>query len=385
MMTSKERWLAALQFQPVDRLPFWPKLDMAYPQAQYPPFCKMEINQIHEWIGSDQLIGMPNCIKEVRKTTSLQTKQKFRLVGEKKINPFSSVNCYNSVKNGDVQIFIFGTRYGSAKLIKKFDFNSQSWHPIEFPIKNLDDIKIMTEWFSDCSIELDEKQLEETRRNLKMIGSQFVTSTSIGESPLMLWVEWLAGMPRAHFLLNDYKNEVEGLFEAIHRNLLKKTEIVCEYHPCDLLFFTENTSTTLISPAQYRQYCFRHIQDYGLTVKNADRLLVLHMCGKLKALLPDLSRLPVAAFEAFTSPPVGDTSLLDGRTTCPDKCLIGGTNAMLWKRDAKDIIGKIREDLDVLPHHRGLVITSAGVMPPLCKPETIKAVFEWLKNYKVKI
>jgi len=32
----------------------------------------------------------------------------------------------------------------------------------------------------------------------------------------------------------------------------------------------------------------------------------------------------VAAFEAFTSPTLGNTTLLDGRTACPDKCLIGG-------------------------------------------------------------
>jgi hypothetical protein len=29
------------------------------------------------------------------------------------------------------------------------------------------------------------------------------------------------------------------------------------------------------------------------------------------------------------------------------------------------------------------VVTSAGVMPPLCKPETIKEVAELVKNYPV--
>jgi uroporphyrinogen-III decarboxylase len=113
--------------------------------------------------------------------------------------------------------------------------------------------------------------------------------------------------------------------------------------------------------------------------------MVLHVCGHLKALLPDLARIPVRAFEAFTSPTVGNTSLLDGRLGCPNTCLIGGTNAALWMEPADAIIAQIRKDLDVLPHHRGIVVTSAGVMPPACKPETIKKVGDWVKAYPVRM
>jgi hypothetical protein len=116
-----------------------------------------------------------------------------------------------------------------------------------------------------------------------------------------------------------------------------------------------------------------------------NRCLVLHMCGYLKALLPQLSLLPVRVFEAFTSPPIGNTNLAIGRNVCPDKCLIGGTNADLWTKNSTEIIQQIKHDLDMLPHHRGLVITSAGVMPPVCKPETIKEVCSWLKTYKIKV
>jgi len=109
------------------------------------------------------------------------------------------------------------------------------------------------------------------------------------------------------------------------------------------------------------------------------------MCGHLKAILPDLAHIPAQAFEAFTSPTIGDTTLLDGRNACPDTCLIGGTNAMLWTRTADEIIAEIEKDLDELPHHRGIVVTSAGVMPPVCTPQTIKQVCEWVKKYPARM
>ena len=361
-MTPRERWLAALRMEPVDRLPFWPKLDAAYPRAQRQPFRHMELEAIHDWIGSDKHVGVSGCTKEIRRRTSAET----------------------SLVDG-MQRTLFKTPFGVTETVKKFDTESQSWHPITFPVKRREDIGIMTEFFRDCAIELDREGLEKARARVKEIGSEAVTTNGIGESPLMYWVEWLAGVENAHYLLHDHRAEVEELFAEMHRVLLRKMEIACENSPCDLLYLGENTSTTLISPSQYHTYCYKHIGEYAQVAKDEGRLLVLHMCGHLKALLPDLARLPVAAFEAFTSPPVGNTTLLDGRAACPDKCLIGGTNAVLWTRRAGEIIAALAQALDGLPHHRGIVVTSAGVMPPLCRPETIKAACEWVKGYEARM
>ena len=88
---------------------------------------------------------------------------------------------------------------------------------------------------------------------------------------------------------------------------------------------------------------------------------------------------------AGSAPTLGDTTLLDGRTHCPDVCLIGGTNAMLWTRPAREICAGIEASLDELPHHRGIVVTSAGVMPPRCRPETIRDVCARVKRYPIRI
>jgi len=201
----------------------------------------------------------------------------------------------------------------------------------------------------------------------------------------MHWVEFLAGIEMAHLLLADHRAAVEELFQAMHRVLLRTAEILAEHSPVDLLYMTENTSTTLISPAQYRRYCYPHVQAYGEIAWSHGRLLALHMCGHLKLLLPDLATLHAQAFEAFTTPTLGNATFLDGRTACPDKCLIGGTNAMLWTRPAAEIIAQIERDLDALPHHRGIAVTSAGVMPPPCEPETIRQVCDWVTTYPARM
>ncbi|MFW5830398.1 MAG: uroporphyrinogen decarboxylase family protein, partial [Planctomycetota bacterium] len=205
-----------------------------------------------------------------------------------------------------------------------------------------------------------------------------------GESPLMEWVEHTAGVEQAHYLLADEPELLDGLFAEQHRVLRDKVELLAASGLYDLIYLIENTSTTLISVEQYRQYCFQHIGDYAAVANAHDARLMLHMCGHLKALLPLLSQLPVCGFEAFTSPTVGNTRLLDGRSACPDKCLIGGTNAALWMRPAQTIIDTIYADLDALPHHRGIVMSSAGVLPQNCPPSTVKAVSDAIRAYPLR-
>jgi hypothetical protein len=362
-MTPRARWVAALKCQPVDRLPFWPKVfDASYMQAQVAPFNTMTIAQIQQWVGSDDHIQFPPPIRQVHRRTQVV-----------------------SESNGNRRRTVFTTPHGSTEFVEQFDPVTCSWHPTRFPIQTLSDVELMIEVYADCVPELDGQILQDVTDAVRRIGESASTWSPIGESPLMYWLEYEAGIDRGHYLLVDHRESVEQLFAARHRVLCRKTEIMADKCPTDFLYFVENTSTTLISPKQFRQYCLQHLTDYARIACQSNRLMVLHMCGHLKALLSDLATIAVTAFEAFTSPPVGNTTFLDGRVKCPDKGLAGGTNATLWLESPQTIIEQLKHDLDVLPHHRGIVVTSGGLLPPPCSPETLKTVCEWVKRYPVRV
>lgn len=359
-MTPRERWMAAIAMKPVDRLPFWPKLDGAYSRVQAGQFKDMDSQALQAWIGADMHCWIPTCAKEVRKTTSIET-----------------------INKDGVSRIIYHTPYGDMESVRHFDIASQSWHPMQFPVRTREDIKGMIAIYRDTTIEFNPEAAAKALAEKQRLGERASTNNGIGESPLMEWIEWIAGVEQAQFLLADHPAEVEELFDAMHQVLLQRAALLACQSQADVLYLIENTSTTLISPEQYRKYCLGHITAYGNITRAAGKPLVLHMCGHLKAILPDLAKVPAEAFEAFTSPTVGNTTLLDGRTHCPDKCLIGGTNASLWLRPVDQIIARIKQDLDALPHHRGVVVTSAGIMPPACTPQTIKTVCDWVKNYSL--
>jgi hypothetical protein len=362
MMQARELWQATITNSEVDRLLFWPKLGGVYPHWQDEPFNQMSVRDIYSWIGSDTHYSVPGCVSEKHRRCGLQIR-----------------------KLNDSRHITYHTPVGDLTAVEQLDRASGSMHPIKFPVTNLTELKIMIAWYEDISVDLNPSALEEARAAQEMGGTSGMTMSSMGTTPLMHFVQRLAGVDVAQYLLIDHPDEVHELFSVMAKLLYRKCEISAEHNPADLLYLTENTSTTLISPKQFEEYCYPHIKAIGEMMKAADRHLVLHMCGHIKALLPALSELPVTGFEAFTSPPVGNTTLFDGRQACPNVCLIGGSNAALWTKPSDTIIAELKKDLDMLPHHRGLVISSAGVMPPSCKPETIKEVCSWLKSYPLRM
>ncbi|MFW5857706.1 MAG: uroporphyrinogen decarboxylase family protein [Planctomycetota bacterium] len=360
-MTSRERWLAALDFQEVDRLPVWPKFAGAYTQHQAEPFRSMELRAVFDYVGADLHHHVPGCRTETRTKTSEEVQQ-----------------------SDTDRVTLFHTPHGTLRRRDLWDAPTGSWHPVEFPVKTGEDIDLMRAYYEDLTIEPDPAAAEQAAEQVRAFDETGVVATGMGESPLMHWVEWLAGVENAHYLLLDEQDRVEALFDAIQRVERRRTEVTTALAPADIFYMVENTSTTLISPEQYRTYCAEHIREVGEVARANGKRMILHMCGTLKDLLPQLSALPVCGFEAFTSPPVGNTTFVDGRAGCPDKCLIGGTNATLWTHPADAIIAEADAHLGALPHHRGLVYTSAGQMPPLARPDTIKAVFDWVKAYPLR-
>lgn len=361
-MTPRQRWLAAIRMQPVDRLLFWPKINASYAGAQAAPFNTMSGAELHAYVGSDRHDWASHVSACNRKST-----------------------CVETTTEGDLRTTVYESPSGRTEQVYRYDDPSKSWHPMVFPATDMQSVRVLTECFADTAYELDGDALANAQKHIENIGEEASTHTGLGESPLMFWVEHLAGIENAHYMLTDHPGEVEALFDSVHGDVLRRAEVECRHNPADIFYMVENTSTTLISPDQYGRYCFKHISDYAAVARKNDRPMILHMCGHLLDLLPQLCELDVAGFEAFTSPTVGNTRLADGRAACPDKCLIGGTNAALWLRPAAQIIDTIRRDLDALPHHRGIVVTSAGVMPPACNPDTIREVGEFVRSYPARM
>ena len=161
-MSSKERWLATVQMKPVDRLPFWPKLDAAYPRAQQGTFRGADLGELHDWIGSDKHSWIRPVFREVRSRTSLEVSTQ-----------------------GNLRRTAYRTPHGETELITRFDEASQAWHPVHFPVRYREDLQVMTAFYEDTVVELDPEALAHVQARRAELGEGGLLCSSVGKSPLM--------------------------------------------------------------------------------------------------------------------------------------------------------------------------------------------------------
>ena len=209
---------------------------------------------------------------------------------------------------------------------------------------------------------------------------QGITLTGMGISPLMNLIQHLLGPENTYYFMADYPDEMDELIGAMHEDRFRFLRALVGGTPFGHICSVENTSTTLLSPGVFERYCWRHLLDYGRLIAEAGKTHVLHQCGKLHALLPKIEELPASAIEAYSSPPVGDTTLADRVERAPTTAIIGGSNATTWLLPVDEICESIEQPLVEAGTVAGVVLTSAGVMPPACSIETIRQVRERMKG-----
>ena len=119
---------------------------------------------------------------------------------------------------------------------------------------------------------------------------------------------------------------MERLLDVMHARRMQEYEIVARRSPAPAIMLVENTSTTLISPGLYRRYSLPQVRGFTDTMHRHGKKAVLHMCGLLKNLCPELAETGMDAVNALTPPPVGDLPFDQALDSLgEDLVILGGT------------------------------------------------------------
>ncbi len=350
-MTRKERFEAGLRQEDVDRVPFWVKIFGPSYRDFHPRYQGLSDLELADLLDLDHMAGGGSHVVPIN--NRVEDKQE---------------------RHNGLLVREYRTPDGTLTSTDRFDEGSHSWHPSQFPIKTREDLRAARHLFAGARYEARDDLLANCRARLEAVGDRGITMVGMGISPLMNLIEHFIGPDKTYYFLHDYPDEMEELITLMHEDRVRYLWALLPDCPFDYVVSVENTSTTLLSPAVFERYCWRHLNDYGRLVVEHGKHHVLHMCGHLKALLPRINELPALTIEAYTAPPVGNTTVRDRLDLCPSVSIIGGTSATLWLKPVAEICRAIEESLAEAGTLRGLALTSAGEMPRLVPIEKIQQV-----------
>ena len=283
-MTGRERLTALLRGEPIDRLSWTVLVDDctlgAFPDRlrgmtgiEFSRYLGCDIVQLEGW-------GTPHqCV-----SPSLEWGDGVTVAGR---------------ADGAQYIQSIGCAGGTLESV------SQRGHPRKFLVDTLADLRVYRSlWEGARYVAHDDRPAFAAIDSL--VGDDGIVTRFLAPSTIPRLLENDLGMQAFYYLLHDHPQEMAELIALMHEKELEAFRIAAA-GPGDVMILCENTSTTYISPDIYRRFNGPHVRDFVDIVHAAGKTAIIHMCGHIKDLLPQIKDTGLDGIHALTPPPTGDT------------------------------------------------------------------------------
>jgi len=358
-MTGRERLNAILHKEPVDRLSWTTLVDAATLSGLPEPLRENGGIEFYRHIGCDIFLlngwGTPHEFRAPELRWPAYVKESVRAESDQLIREWR-------------------TPRGALSAVFR------NGHPLKYPVDSVESLRIYRDMWEGAhfGIHDDEPVLAAINR---LIGDDGIVTRFWGPSTIPLLLQDDIGTERFYYLLSDHRQEMEELIAVIHARQLQAFRILAQ-GPCDAVTLCENTSTRYISPDAYRRYNMAHVCDFVDMMHAQRKIALIHMCGHVLDILPDIRQTRLDGVHALTPPPTGNTpwetalDILD-----EDIIIIGLLDPTVFCSGPIEEIGAAL-DLLYTPRlrraHFCLALGADGIAVPL---ERFLAVKQWMEHH----
>ncbi|MBI2939159.1 MAG: hypothetical protein HYY04_01870 [Chloroflexi bacterium] len=369
-MNSRERLLAALRCQPVDRIPWCPLAEGYVMKSFAEPYRSMrEWDFLAEigadlWIrlcggaGYDPPIRLNRDAREFRSGIQVETKL-----------------------DGDLLVRTFTTPVGTLREARTYTPQSPNApFPVERLIKTVRDVETWTYVMEHTRVEPAYGTMEEAQA---AVGDRGLICAQAPWTPIQGLLMFETGVEQFYYLLEDHPSHVETLLAAMHE-VFKENMRVLGASPAEVVITYENTSTTLESPDIMRRYEFPALDDYADIVHRAGKLYLIHMCGRVNTVIDIIAAGRFDAIVDIAVPPTGDCDLPRAREKlcAVGKGLAGGIDATAFVGLTPDQMEEhVATLLRSMAPGTGFILDSGDAVPFGTPIENLKAVSRAVERY----
>ena len=378
-MTGKERLAASLRGEETDHVSWAPLIDPYYTswlaaQGYGGPDAPRVVLEDREGLWSEEkdALDIPFAIRLVGGDILERHSPTIREVEDSSITR-------RFVTRGAEQLEIVETPVGSLTTERRYSSVGHTTYISEHPISSVEDLLVLQYVMEHTHYEED---FDAFRDRLRVIGDDGIPTSDGPQSPIQHFYMFLCGVQATTYMLLDHPSEMAECFAVMHRKHLEQYRLACE-SPTDVVIDYENTSSTVMSPAFYRQYSEPYINEYADICHAASKLFITHMCGKLSAFNADLRQGRQDGFDSLCPPTTGDIWASEARAAWgADRILIGGVEpAALARMDVRDTRAYGTRVLDQMPTFRSFVLSTGDATAYGTPVENLRAVADVVARY----
>jgi len=341
-MEAKERIVAALEGQPVDRLPFCPFL--AYVWESFPKAVQ-EAGQLafHHRVGADPLWRGAPCPARAVTPSEMRTE---------------------SFEEHGRAVTLIRTPVGSLRMASQRSEAGGTHFLVEHPLKTEADYHVQM-WIEEHTRIVPDP--EPVACHFAGDGRE---GLSLGmliprcKSAYQTLVEHLAGTEELVYAQVDFPETVDALLAVMMARDLEAVRIAAE---SDYAYFItwEDSSTQNYSPDAYRRFIGQEIAPWCDLLRGNGKQYIQHACGHLRALIEPMKQSGILAIESLSPRPTGDVTLAEARAIGgPGLGIIGGIEPTTFLRLSPEVLGPYVEQVIADGQGGPFVLANSDSCPP---------------------
>lgn len=381
-MTGKERIMASLRGNETDHVSWAPLIDpyytawlaaQGYGGADAPRVVLEDREGL--WAEEINALDIPYAIRLVGGDILERHSPTIRVVEDSSITR-------RILTRGMEKIEVVETPVGSLETRRRYSKEGHTSYISKHPVSSVADLKVLQYVMEHTHYEEDFAGFSD---RLRIIGDDGIPTSDGPQSPIQHFYMFLCGVQATTYLLLDHPAEMAECFSMMHQKHLEQYRLVCE-SPTDVVIDYENTSSTVMSPAFYRQYSEPFIREYADICHDANKLFITHMCGKLSAFNAELRQGRQDGFDSLCPPTTGDIWAHEARAAWgDDRVLIGGVEpAALARMDEAETRAYVTRILDQMPTLRRFILSTGDATPYGTPVENLRAVADVSASYPWK-
>jgi len=277
-------------------------------------------------------------------------------------------------QDGDCWIREWRTPHGTLTAVY------EKGHPRKYPVDSLAAVRIFREMWGGARYRAHDDAPVLSALD-GMIGDRGMVTRFWGPSTIPRLLENDMGTEQFYYLLADEPEEMTALIALMHAREMEAFRHLAG-GPCEVITLCENTSTYYIGPDVYRRFNMPQVRDFVETIHAAGKIALIHMCGHVLDLLPDIRQTGLDGIHALTPPPTGNTpweTALDALGE--DLIIFGALDPTIFCLGPVEEIGPALDRLYTPRLRRAnfcLIAFADGIAVPL---ERFQAVQAWMDNH----
>ena len=372
-MNSKERLLAAMRLEPVDRVPCYPNASyLVAAKRSGKPFWEasyygtVDIDQINREMaaqfGYDLMIatnhkGLPNDTREIETNVIEKTDEHLKVER------------------------ICRTKYGETNEITVYPKDTAPTI-VKHHITDLENqIDHFLEWFPDPR-GADFSHFADFQNLNDPYG---ISGIYIHIPGFQNWIWFIeGGINTLTELWVDEPELLERVREAQHKHYVGLCKEAIKQKP-DFIFSSCSGLLTLQSPEIAREYSLPTLKEVTALAKSANIPTHLHSCGRSQWLVETFANeTDLSSIEPLEEPTMGDIVLDEIIEECGDKiCLVGNVHTIdvMQNGTPEDVRESVKRILKYAQKAKGFILCTADQCPPETSDENLQAFVDAAKEF----